>query len=211
MDIDDIINTDDYKTISEENPKLDFIYNELILNQNVRGIKSKVNKIIEIEDSMNSSDIYTNKDNSVYVLYRFNKEMADIITNIKCNYPISILLTNTISLTFLPSTSQFVRKLLQQFPLFEKMFNKPIDIYENTFPITLPILFMTNTDIQFKIHFKNMEEYIYSDINIEYDSYTLNNLALNNLNYLYRKKKYISNQRGMIFEDGVLKYDFDLD
>jgi len=170
-----------------------------------------INNLIDSQDSVvykKECNINKTDECAKYILYDYNKESDDIITNIKCNYRFSIVLQNTTNLINLPSIHPKLKKLLLFFPEFEYFFSQPREITENSIIVTLPILFMINTKIKFKIY---VGESMESDIIITYDSYTLNNAKLNELNSIYQQKKYISNDRGMLFEDGILKQDFDLD
>jgi len=94
------------------------------------------------------------------------------------------------------------------------LFNNTINIYsiEN---ISLPILFMIYTKIQFKIYFENRDEfindYMMDRIKIKYDCYTLNTHYIKNILEEYKNKKYAVNNRGMFFENGIFTRDLDLD
>ena len=101
--------------------------------------------------------------------------------------------------------------LLKKFPILENYLNKPYQFSENTIPVTLPVLFMINTKIKFKVYFNSIEEYSKSKIEFKYDCYTFSNNYIKELCSQYKKYKSIGNNRGMVFEEGVLKYDFDLD
>lgn len=211
MNIDTIINQPNiYNKLSIENPSYDIIFNELGEHENetLNGIEYRVNKIVDIMDESNS---FTRDDGTTYVLVDFNKEMADVITSIKCNYQFGIVLKNTKHMPYSPSTDLFIKTLIEKFPRFKELLLEPIDIYSNTIPITLPILFMINTNIKFKIFFKDIDEYANSNIRIEYTCYTFSNHYLKILNSEYKKNRYICNMRGMIIEDGILRHDFDLD
>ena len=168
-----------------------------------------IDNLIDSQDSVVYKKVcIINKTDNDYILYDYNRKCDDFITNIKCNHRFSIVLQNTTNLINLPSIHPKLKNLLLFFPEFEYFFSQPREITENSIIVTLPVLFMINTKIKFKIYVgKSME----SDIIITYDSYTLNNAKLNELNSIYLEKKYISNNRGMVFEDGILKQDFDLD
>ena len=198
MNIDTIINSAICKELSND-PPLSCLYNELG-STDIDSIKYRVTKITKLIDSD-----YTEENGFVY--FNLNKNLADVVTNIKCNYKIAIELNNTINIGLLPSTPAIIKKILSKFPLFNRIFSEPIVIYENTIPITLPVLFMINTDIRFKIQLDNHVE----PIKITYDCYTFQNLFLKKLNTLYREHKSIGNSRGMVIEDGILRHDFDLD
>ena len=94
------------------------------------------------------------------------------------------------------------------------LFNNTINIYsiEN---ISLPILFMIYTKIQFKIYFNNRDEfindYMMDRIKIKYDCYTLNTHYIKKILEEYKNKKYAVNNRGMFFENGIFTCDLDLD
>lgn len=198
MNIDTIINSTICKELSND-PPLSVLYNELG-STDIDCVKYRVTKITKLTDSD-----YIVKDGNVY--FNLNKNLADVITNIKCNYKIAIELTNTINVGLLPSTPVIIKKILSKFPILNRIFCEPIIIYENTIPITLPVLFMINTDIRFRIQLDNRTE----PIKITYDCYTCLNLFLKKLNILYRENKSICNFRGMIIEDGIVRHDFDLD
>ena len=167
-----------------------------------------INNLIDSQDSVVYKKVcIINKTDDDYI-YDYNRKCDDFITNIKCNHKFSIILQNTTNLINLPSIHPKLKKLLLFFPEFEYFFSQPREITENSIIVTLPVLFMINTKIKFKIYVGKSTD---SDIIITYDSYTLNNAKLNELNRIYQQKKYISNDRGMIFEDGILKQDFDLD
>ena len=161
-----------------------------------------VNKLIVSIDSIvykkkcEPIDIYEN-----CILYEYTKCYDDIITNIKCNFKFSIILQPTKNAANLDS----IKNLELVYPNYKY---NPKEIYENSFIITLPVLFMVNTDIRFKIYADKTDG---PNIKLTYDSYTLNNAKLHELNNIYLQKKYITNNRGMIFEEGFLQQDFDLD
>ena len=170
-----------------------------------------INNLMDSLDSVfykKECNINKTDEHEDYILYDYNRNCDDIITNIKCNYRFSIVLQTTTNMVNLPSIHPKLKNLLLFFPEFEYFFSQPREIIENSIIITLPILFMINTKIKFKIY---INESMKSDIKITYNSYTLNNIKLNKLNSIYQNKKHISNDRGMIFEDGILKQDFDLD
>ena len=220
MNIDTIINSLPLENIYkiqdsmpnlEQNYKFDeFINNIFIENNDIKAIKYNKQFIVDIRDESslftNSSEIYPH-----YIYCNYNKNIDDVIANISCNYKFNIVFENSQKLSDIVSTNFILKSFLQKYPLLENYFNKPYIFSENTIPVMLPILFMINIRIKFQVFFNTMEEYSKSKIEFKYECYTLSNEYLKELTCIYKERKFISNARGMIFENGILKHDFDLD
>lgn len=224
MNIDTIINSlplenifKIYDIMPNVEPNIKFcesINNCFIENCNIKAVKYNKQFIVDIQDESrlftNSSEIYSH-----YIYCNYNKNIDDIITNIRCNYKFNIVFENSQKLSDIVSTNFIFNclrlRLLQKFPLLEYYFNKPYIFSENTISVMLPILFMINIQIKFQVFFNSIEEYSKSKIEFKYDCYTLSNEYLKELTCIYKEHKFISNDRGMIFENGILKHDFDLD
>jgi hypothetical protein len=221
MNIDTIINSlpsENIFKIQDINPQIESINNIFIENSmskdfernNIKAVKYNKQFIVDIMDESrlftNSSDIYTH-----YIYCNYNKNIDDIIANISCNYKFNIVFENSQILADITSNNFILKSFLQKFPLLEDYLNKSYIFSENTIPVMLPILFMINIRIKFQVFFNSMEEYSKSKIEFKYDCYTLSNEYLKELNCIYKEHKFISNDRGMIFKNGILKHDFDLD
>ena len=184
----------------------------IFADPSVEAVKIKVDKMIDI---MDESPLHQEPNGLIYIYYYYNKNIDDIITNIKFNYRYSIVLENTAKLINIPFVPVFLKKLLTSYPMLEYYFSRPTEIVENSIPITLPILFMINTKVQFKIYFDSVQEYSESVIKMTYDSYTLSNKMIKKLGADLKNNKdmkyHVSNNRGMVFEDGILTHDYDLD
>ena len=213
MNIDTIINSLSLENIFEIqniNPQNDSINDYFIENSNIKAIKYNKQYIVDILDESrlftNTSEIYP-----YYIFCNYNKNIDDVIANISCNYKFNIVFENSRKLSDIASTNFILKSLLHKFPVLENYFNKPYIFSENTISVMLPILFMINVQIKFQVFFNSMEEYSKSKIEFKYECYTLSNQYLKELGFIYKEHKFISNDRGMIFENGILKHDFDLD
>jgi hypothetical protein len=212
MNIDVIINIKDtlyIKTIETDDTLVNMINKYFIENDSIKVIKYYKHFQVDI---MDESPLCEDKCSGLYyILCNYNKNINDVITNICCNYKFHIVLENSIKLYEIDSIDFMLKNFLKKFPILENYLNKPNYLNENTIPITLPVLFMINTKIKFKVYFNSIEEYSKSKIEFKYDCYTFSNKYIKELGSLYKKQKFISNNRGMIFEDGIMKHDFDLD
>ena len=210
MNIDKIINSLPLENIIKLdyiNPSSVAINNKFIENDNNKAVNYNKHIIVNI---MDESCLYE-EDNYCYIIYDYNKSMDDVLLNIKCNYKFSILVENKLKVSEIVSNNIILKMFLFKYPIIEQYLNKPYNFSENTILTTLPILFMINTNIKFKIYFNSIEEYSNSHVEFTYECYTFSNNYLKELCNKYKKCKYISNNRGMIFEDGIIKHDFNLD
>lgn len=125
-------------------------------------------------------------ENYNYIICKFEKNINDIITNIISDYKISIILEN----------------------------NTEIEIKDNRI-MTLPILFMIYSTFKFKIYFKCKQQFMKdlkeNKVIIRYNTYTLSNITIKNLNIIYKKHKCIVNNLGMTIMNGMINNNCDLD
>ena len=215
MNIETIINSlplENIFEIEDINPTTETINDNFINNVNIKVIKYNKQFFVDV---MDESQLFTNpgKMNKYpyYILCSYNKEINDVITNIKCNYKFNIVLENNMNISELVSTNIILKTFFKTFPLFENYLNKSFEFNENSIIVMLPILFMINTQIKIKVFFNSIDEYSKSKIEFKYECYTFSNDFLKELGSKYKECKFISNDRGMIFKDGILKHDYDLD
>jgi len=160
------------------NPNDNILHNILTVNKNIIGVCYKTEYIIE--------NIDTYILNNFYIIVKFKKNMSDIITNIMCDYKISIVYPNG-----------------SEIKITDKMI------------MTLPILFMIYCNFTFKIYFSDIQKFI-SDVKnkrviIKYNSYTLSNECIIELNNCYKLYKSITNNLGMTIANGMIINEYDLD